>query len=351
MSGSASPPDEDLSFEATAGDGGERLDRVLARRLPQYSRARFQAMIAGGHVRVNGEAVTEGRRKLKPGDRVSAAPPPPAESALSPQAMPLAIVHEDAHLIVLDKPAGLTVHPGAGTRDGTLVNALIAHCGETLSGLGGVKRPGIVHRLDKDTTGLLVVAKTDAAHRALSKQFAAHGRDGKLSRAYLALAWGGLPRRHGTIEGAIGRKGTNRTRMAVVPEDHGRAAVTHYEVLEMFGPPGRPVASLVRLELETGRTHQIRVHLAHIGHPLLGDPVYGQGFRSSETLLPAAAREALAGLGRQALHAAVLGFEHPASHKPMRFEAALPADFSAVLAALRQAGPSHAGKPPRLTKS
>jgi 23S rRNA pseudouridine1911/1915/1917 synthase len=340
-----------LSFEATAGDGGERLDRVLARRLPQYSRARFQAMIAAGHVRVNGEAVTEGRRKLKAGDHVTAEPPPPEETTIAAQALPLAIVHEDGHLIVIDKPAGLTVHPGAGARDGTLVNALVAHCGATLSGIGGVKRPGIVHRLDKDTTGLLVVAKTDTAHRALSKQFAAHGRDGKLSRAYLAIAWGALPRRQGVIEGAIGRKGTNRTKMAVVAEDKGRAAVTHYEVVETFGPKGKPVASLVRLHLETGRTHQIRVHLAHIGHPLLGDPVYGTGFRSSEVLLPPQVRGALANLNRQALHAAELGFEHPQTRKTMRFEAPIPQDFRAVLDALRLPAPSHVPQPLPLTKS
>jgi len=340
-----------LSFTATAGDSGERLDRVLAQRLPQYSRARFQAMIAGGHVRVNGETITEGRRKLKEGDAVSVAPPPPEQTALAAQPMPLAIVHEDAHLIVIDKPAGLTVHPGAGTPDGTLVNALLAHCGDTLSGVGGVKRPGIVHRLDKDTTGLLVVAKTDAAHRALSKQFAAHGRDGKLTRAYLAIAWGGLPRRQGVIEGAIGRKGTNRTKMAVVADEMGRAAVTHYEVLETFGPKAKPLASLVRLKLETGRTHQIRVHLAHIGHPLLGDAAYGQGFKSSEVLLPPQVGAALEHLGRQALHAAELGFEHPATRRPVRFEAPPPDDFARLLDTLRKSTPSHAPQPPKLTAS
>ena len=299
-------------------------------------------MIAGGHVRVNGETITEARRKLKEGDAVSVAPPPPEQTALAAQPMPLAIVHEDAHLIVIDKPAGLTVHPGAGTPDGTLVNALLAHCGDTLSGVGGVRRPGVVHRLDKDTTGLLVVAKTDAAHRALTRQFAAHGRDGKLARVYLALAWGAPPRRQGVIEGAIGRKGTNRTKMAVVADEKGRAAVTHYEVLETFGPKARPLASLVRLQLETGRTHQIRVHLAHIGHPLLGDAAYGQGFKSSEALLPPQARAALADLGRQALHAAVLGFEHPASRKAMLFEAPPPADFANLLDALRKSPASRA---------
>ncbi len=340
-----------MSFTATAADNGERLDRVLARRLPQYSRVRFQAMIAAGHVRVNGEAVSEARRKLKAGDTITAAPPPPEETRLAAQPMPLAIVHEDAHLIVLDKPAGLTVHPGAGTPDGTLVNALLAHCGDTLSGVGGVKRPGVVHRLDKDTTGLLVVAKTDAAHRALARQFAAHGRDGKLSRAYLALAWGAPARRQGVIEGAIGRKGANRTKMAVVADEKGRAAVTHYEVLETFGPKTKPLASLVRLKLETGRTHQIRVHLAHIGHPLLGDEAYGRGFRSSEALLAPEARAALARLGRQALHAAELGFEHPATRRPVRFEAPPPDDFARLLDALRKSTPSHAPQPPKLTAS
>jgi 23S rRNA pseudouridine1911/1915/1917 synthase len=293
-------------------------------------------MIAEGAVSVNDAPVTEARRKLKAGDRVSALPPPPADSHVAPEAMALEVVYEDDDVIVIDKPAGLVVHPGAGAPAGTLVNALLAHCGDTLSGIGGVKRPGIVHRLDKDTTGLLVIAKNDRAHRALARQFAAHGRDGKLRRAYLALVWGGLPRRQGVIEAAIGRKATNRTRMAVVAPERGREAVTHYEVLETFGPHDRPLASLVRLELETGRTHQIRVHMAHMGHPLLGDPAYGQGFKSSEKLLPEPARNALEALGRQALHAAELGFEHPSTARQLSFSSPMPNEFTALVNELRR---------------
>ncbi len=228
-----------------------------------------------------------------------------------PEPIALDIVYEDGDLIVIDKPPGLVVHPGAGNETGTLVNALIAHCGESLSGIGGVKRPGIVHRLDKDTSGLLVVAKNDRAHKALSEQFAAHGRDGRLERAYLAIVWGVPERPRGSVEGAIARSTANRQKMAVSRAASARDAITHYEVLETFGTP--PVASLLRCVLETGRTHQIRLHMAHIGHPLLGDMTYGSGFKTSERRLPEAARDALKSLNRQALHATLLGFEHPAT--------------------------------------
>jgi 23S rRNA pseudouridine1911/1915/1917 synthase len=251
--------------------------------------------------------------------------------------MQLAIVYEDAELIVLDKPAGLAVHPGPGHASGTLVNALIAHCGASLSGIGGVKRPGIVHRLDKDTTGLLVVAKTDRAHRGLAGQFAAHGRDGRLERGYRAIAWGAPARAKGAIDAPLARSTANRTRIAVVRAGGGRRAVTRYEVLERFGAAGgaRPVASLLRLVLETGRTHQVRVHLAHIGHPLLGDATYGAGFKASAHKLGAEAQAALAALGRQALHAAELAFVHPVSGKRLAFTAPLPPDMAGLLAALR----------------
>jgi 23S rRNA pseudouridine1911/1915/1917 synthase len=247
--------------------------------------------------------------------------------------MTLTIPYEDKDLIVIDKPAGLVVHPGAGNETGTLVNALIAHCGDSLSGIGGVRRPGIVHRLDKDTSGLLVVAKNDRAHHGLSEQFAAHGRDGRLARSYLAIVWGVPERPRGTIAAAIDRSSANRQKMAVSRSAAARDAVTHYEVLETLGEP--PLASLVRCELETGRTHQIRVHMAHIGHPLLGDRVYGAGFRSSAAKLSETARNALNALNRQALHATTLGFDHPVSGKPLRFESPAPADFSMLLEALR----------------
>jgi 23S rRNA pseudouridine1911/1915/1917 synthase len=224
------------------------------------------------------------------------------------------------------------VHPAAGARSGTLVNALIAHCGDSLSGIGGVRRPGIVHRLDKDTTGLMVVAKTDRAHRSLAAQFADHGRTGPLERGYLAFAWGVPDRPRGTIDKPIDRHPRARERMAV--REGGREAITHWEVVETYrGTDGRPVASLIACRLETGRTHQIRVHLASIGHPILGDHVYGPGFRTKAALLPEGARNALAGLARQALHAYLLGLEHPVTHERLTFQSDLPAD----LARLRQA--------------
>ncbi|HEU4518600.1 MAG TPA: RluA family pseudouridine synthase, partial [Microvirga sp.] len=251
------------------------------------------------------------------------------------EAIALAVVYEDADLIVIDKPAGLVVHPAAGHESGTLVNALIAHCGESLSGIGGVKRPGIVHRLDKDTSGLLVVAKTDLAHQGLAAQFADHGRTGPLERAYRAVVWGVPARARGTIEAALGRSSHNREKIAVLAPERGRFAITRYEVEEPLSPPD-PAASLVRCELETGRTHQIRVHMAHLGHPLLGDALYGSGFRTKANRLSAAQQAALAALGRQALHAAVLGFEHPRSGQALRFESPLPADMATLVAALRR---------------
>jgi 23S rRNA pseudouridine1911/1915/1917 synthase len=248
--------------------------------------------------------------------------------------MALRIVYEDDDLIVIDKPAGLVVHPAAGHDSGTLVNALIAHCGDSLSGIGGVKRPGIVHRLDKDTSGLLVIAKNDRAHQGLAAQFADHGRSGPLERAYLALVWGIPERQRGTVEAPLARSQHNREKIAVVGEERGRYAITHYELIEAL-PAAEPVASLVRCELETGRTHQIRVHMAHIGHPLLGDLVYGAGYKTKANRLTQARQAALKALGRQALHAAVLGFEHPRTGAFLRFESPLPADMTALLESLR----------------
>ncbi len=325
-----SAPAKSLEAPAAAPD---RLDKALALAFPEVSRARFQALIAEGAVRVEGVPVTEPRHKVKPGNVLSVVLPEPSAAAPQPESIALSIVHEDKDLIVIDKPAALVVHPGAGNETGTLVNALIAHCGESLSGIGGVRRPGIVHRLDKDTSGLLVVAKNDRAHHGLSEQFAAHGRDGRLQRSYLAIVWGLPERRIGTISAAIGRSTANRQKMAVSRSTTAREAVTHYEVLEQLGKP--PLASLVRCELETGRTHQIRVHMAHIGHPLLGDSVYGAGFRSSAVKLSEAAKAALKSLNRQALHATTLGFEHPVTGKSMHFDSPAPEDFGNLLAALR----------------
>ncbi len=326
-----SPP-SDTTLEAPAPESG-RLDKILALAFPEVSRQRFQALIAEGAVAVEGKTVGEARHKVKQGQSLRVDLPEAAAAEPEPEAIPLRIVYEDKDVIVIDKPPGLVVHPGAGNETGTLVNALLAHCGASLSGIGGVKRPGIVHRLDKDTSGLLVVAKNDQAHHGLSEQFAAHGRDGRLERSYLAIVWGVPERRHGTIATGIDRSTANRQKMAVSRSAHAREAVTHYEVLETFGTP--PVASLVRCNLETGRTHQIRVHMAHIGHPLLGDATYGAGHRTSARKLSDRARSALEALGRQSLHAATLGFEHPRTGKSVRYESPAPDDFSTLLTALR----------------
>jgi 23S rRNA pseudouridine1911/1915/1917 synthase len=323
-------PSNCLETHAATAD---RLDKVLALAFPDVSRARFQALIAEGAVSVEGLPVREPKHKVKPGDVLRVILPEAAPAEPLPEAMDLVIVHEDKDVIVIDKPPGLVVHPGAGNETGTLVNALIAHCGESLSGIGGVRRPGIVHRIDKDTSGLLVVAKNDRAHHGLSEQFAAHGRDGRLERSYLALVWGVPERRVGTIDAAIDRSTANRQKMAVSRGANARQAITHYEVLESFGKP--PVASLIRCQLETGRTHQIRVHMAHIGHPLLGDDVYGAGFRTSARKLEPAAQVALNQLKRQALHATSLGFDHPVTGQPLRFESPAPDDFARLLDALR----------------
>ena len=312
-------------------EGGRRLDRALALAWPDLSRSRLQALIRDGCVSLDGTVARD--PALKAPGFAALALPSAAPAEPQGEAIALAVVHEDEALIVIDKPAGLVVHPAAGHESGTLVNALIAHCGESLSGIGGVKRPGIVHRLDKDTSGLLVVAKTDRAHKGLSAQFADHGRSGPLERAYLALVWGVPEPARGTIDRAIARSPQNREKMAVVRDGRGRQARTHYAVEEVYG--AAPVASLVRCRLETGRTHQIRVHLAEIGHPLLGDATYGAGFKSKAARLSPAAREALAELGRQALHAAVLGLEHPLTGEFLRFESAPPPDLQRLIEALR----------------
>ncbi|WP_421694032.1 RluA family pseudouridine synthase [Aestuariivirga sp.] len=317
----------------TRAEAADRLDRALVQAFPDVSRTRIQALIAEGAVTVEGRTVVEARHKVKPGQSLTIVLPDPIAATPQAEAVALSIVHEDKDLIVIDKPAGMVVHPGAGNETGTMVNALISHCGESLSGIGGVRRPGIVHRLDKDTSGLLVVAKNDRAHHGLSEQFAAHGRDGRLERSYLALVWGVPERRIGTISAPIDRSTANRQKMAVSRGANAREAVTHYEVLERFGTP--PAASLVRCVLETGRTHQIRVHMAHIGHPLLGDGVYGAGFRSSAKKLSETSQFALKALNRQALHATTLGFEHPVSGQALHFESPAPADFATLLDALR----------------
>jgi 23S rRNA pseudouridine1911/1915/1917 synthase len=321
-------------FDVGAASAGERLDRFLgqaamARRVA-LSRTRLKALIEAGEVRIDENFVRDPSTRLAAGARIVFEAPPPEESTIAGEDIQLAVVYEDEHLIVIDKPAGLVVHPAPGHATGTLVNALIRHCGASLSGIGGVKRPGIVHRLDKDTSGLLVVAKTDAAHQVLAELFADHGRTGSLEREYLALAWGGFEASAGKIAASIGRDTRNREKMAVVSEERGRHATTHWRVEEGLGP-----ASLIACQLETGRTHQIRVHMASIGHPLLGDSVYGSGFKTKAALLGNRAASALAALGRQALHASVLGFEHPVSSETLRFESQPPKDFMRLLKALR----------------
>ena len=306
-------------------DGRARLDRLLADHVPALSRSRLKNLIETGRVSINGETITEPGYRVKPGQAVTLVIPPPVDVTPRAQAIPLQIAYEDDDLIVVDKPAGLVVHPAPGNPDRTLVNALLAHCGASLSGIGGVRRPGIVHRLDKDTSGLMVAAKNDAAHHGLSAQFATR----RLSRTYRAIAWG-VPRPgEGRIEGAIGRDTRNRKRMAV-RESGGKPAITRYRVLQSSDA----LWSLVECRLETGRTHQIRVHMANIGHPLMGDALYGSARRRG---LEERLRAALAHCQRQALHAAALGFVHPVSGAELAFESPLPADMRALIGALSAA--------------
>ena len=311
---------------------GQRLDRVLAALLPQISRSRLQDLITQGAVALNQATIKDPNHRVKGGENYSVAIPAAMPARPRGQDIPLNVVYEDKELIVIDKPAGLVVHPAAGNPDGTLVNALIAHCGESLMGIGGEARPGIVHRLDKDTSGLLVAAKTERAMGSLAKQFANH----TIERAYNALVWGAPRERQGLIEGEIGRSQFDRKRMAVV-RGGGKSARTRYKVLESFGPQSRPLAALIECRLETGRTHQIRVHLTHLGHPLIGDPQYGRA-RQAPRAKTEAEQKAFAlatGFERQALHAFVLGFQHPSLHKSMRFTSPWHADFAGLVEAFR----------------
>jgi 23S rRNA pseudouridine1911/1915/1917 synthase len=306
-----------------AEEAGERLDRVLAARVAELSRSRHKALILAGRVAIDGATIRDPGHRVNAGGTIALDLPAAQDVEIKAENIPLTVVFEDDELIVLDKPAGLVVHPAAGNWSGTLVNALIAHCGDSLSGVGGEKRPGIVHRLDKNTSGLMVVAKTDRAHRSLSRQFADHGRTGPLRRGYLAFVWGVPDRPRGTIDKPIDRHPHARDKMAV--REGGREALTHWEVLERYsGTDGAPVASLLACRLETGRTHQIRVHLASIGHPLLGDDVYGPGFRTKANQLGPDAQTALKTLGRQALHAYLLTIEHPSEGKELAFRSELP---------------------------
>jgi len=311
----------------SAADAGGRLDRLIAASISDISRSRLKGLILAGEVTIEGRTIRDPSHRVNAGDVIVVAVPSPEPAEPQGEPIALKVVFEDDQIIVIDKPAGLVVHPAAGNWSGTLVNALLAHCGSSLSGIGGVMRPGIVHRLDKDTTGLMVVAKTDRAHRSLAAQFEDHGRSGPLKRGYLVFVWGVPDRPKGSIVRPIDRHPHARDKMAV--RAGGREAITHWEVLERyFGADGAPVASLLACRLETGRTHQIRVHLAYIGHPLLGDAVYGLGFKTKIAQLSPPAADALRGLGRQALHAYMLAIEHPGTRESLEFRSELPADLA-----------------------
>ncbi len=323
--------DEIVEFAVDAGMAGGRLDATLARAYPELSRSRLKDLILEGAVSIDGATIGEPKYRVKPGETIQLLAPPPVDAEPEPEDIPLSILFEDEHLIVIDKPVGLVVHPAPGSPRGTLVNALLHHCGPTLPGINGVKRPGIVHRLDKDTSGVMVVAKTEQAMQGLSAQFADHGRTGPLHRAYVAFAWGSLQSARGTIDAPLGRDAANRLKQAVRKD--GREAITHWQVEQRFGAEGWDVTRALCM-LETGRTHQIRVHMAHIGHPLVADPLYASGYATKVNRLPPELAAIVSALGRQALHAAQLGFEHPATGEELMFETPLPSDLQSLEDAL-----------------
>jgi len=298
---------------------GWRLDRALADALPTLSRERLKSLIRGGAVDASGRLVRDPAVKVRGDEQLRVSVPEPEPAHNEPQDMPLRVVFEDEHLLVVDKPAGLVVHPAAGNRDGTLVNALLHHCGGSLSGIGGVARPGIVHRIDKDTSGLLVAAKTDVAHEGLARQFAAHSID----RRYLAIVSGVPNVAGGTVDAPLARSSTNRKKIAIVETGRGKRAVTHWRRLTVLRD-----SALVECRLETGRTHQVRVHMASIGHALIGDPVYGGARKTHRKLLDEL------NFHRQALHATELGFSHPVTRHRLSFASAMPADMQELFDAL-----------------
>jgi 23S rRNA pseudouridine1911/1915/1917 synthase len=309
----------EVEIALDASHAGWRLDRALADTVPSLSRERLKVLTKSGALTREGKAVRDPAIKVKGGERYILAIPEPEPAHNEPQEIPLPIVYEDEHLLVVDKPAGLVVHPAAGNRDGTLVNALLHHCGSSLSGIGGVARPGIVHRIDKDTSGLLVIAKHDKAHEGLARQFADHSID----RRYLAIV-SGVPRQaEGSVDAPLARSPQNRKKIAIVSAGKGKRAVTHWKRLELLND-----AALVECRLETGRTHQVRVHMASIGHPLVGDPVYGRGKTTHRELLNQL------DFKRQALHAAYLGFIHPVTKGRLSFDSALPSDMQELFTAL-----------------
>jgi 23S rRNA pseudouridine1911/1915/1917 synthase len=324
--GSSSNSVQRLEVIVAGDEGSLRLDRVLAVRVAELSRSRLKALILAGFVSLKSTPVRDPAYHVSAGDTITIDVPEAIAAEPSGENIALNIVYEDDDIIVIDKPKGLVVHPAAGHETGTLVNALIAHCGTSLSGIGGVRRPGIVHRLDKDTTGLMVAAKNDRAHQSLTEQFADHGRTGAMRRGYMALVWDVPNRQRGTVDAPIDRHPHAREKMAV--RESGREAVTHWEIQESFvGRDGKPVAAQLACQLETGRTHQIRVHLTHIGHPLLGDSVYGPHFKTKASHLGPEGQAALAALGRQALHAYLLVLKHPRNGTILEWISDLPQDL------------------------
>ena len=332
--------EEKRAAVAPAG-AGERVDAWLAKVWPDLSRSRIQGLIGAGKLTADGAAVMLAKDKPRPGARYELSLPPPEPAAPEPEAIPLRIVFEDADLVVVDKAAGMAVHPAPGSMRGTLVNALLAHCGASLSGIGGVARPGIVHRIDKDTTGLVVVAKNDMAHHGLAKLFAKHD----LERVYYAVSRGAPKERAARVENVLVRSSEDRRKYVVArnPDTSaGKTAITLYWTIETFGQQagasaGRPAAALLECRLETGRTHQIRAHMAHLGAPLIGDPLYGkQRAFKAEGPQAETVGAAVAGFPRQALHAAILGFRHPRTGEELRFESRLPTDMEALIEALRR---------------
>jgi 23S rRNA pseudouridine1911/1915/1917 synthase len=308
-----------IDVRLEAAHAGWRLDRALATAIPTLSRERLKALIRSGAVEAGGKPLRDPATKVRGEESLRVAVPEPTPAHNEPQDIPLSIVFEDDHLLVINKPAGLVVHPAAGNLDGTLVNALLHHCGGSLSGIGGVARPGIVHRIDKDTSGLLVVAKTDVGHDGLAKQFAAHS----IGRRYLAIVNGVPKANKGTIDAPLARSTADRKKIAIVEGRRGKRAVTHWKRLEILND-----AALVECRLETGRTHQVRVHMASIGHPMLGDPVYGRSGRTHSKLLKELK------FHRQALHATKLEFTHPITRHRLSFDSPMPADMQELFNAL-----------------